>query len=125
MPTTRLRAEKPPEKPAVALREALVWPFSKSGCDVQTVRMQQTLSINTTPAVLAATLAGGGLSVLPDFLVSNRIATGELAQVLAAWSLPSGGIHVVYPPSRFRPTKVTAFVKMLISAYRSGNIDRG
>jgi DNA-binding transcriptional LysR family regulator len=74
--------------------------------------MRQTIAINTTPAVLAAALAGGGLSVLPDFQVAGHLMTGRLVHVLPSWSLPSGGIHVVYPAARFRPPKVTAFVAM-------------
>jgi DNA-binding transcriptional LysR family regulator len=68
---------------------------------------------NSTPAVLAATLAGGGISVLPDFLAGEHIGAGRLTRLLPEWSLPAGGIHVVYPAARFRPPKVTAFVAML------------
>jgi DNA-binding transcriptional LysR family regulator len=75
--------------------------------------MRQAISINTTPRVVAATLARGGPAVLPDFIVSEHVRSGRLAHLLPAWTLPSGGIHVVYPAARFRPHKVTAFVAML------------
>lgn len=83
--------------------------------DRRTIRMRPSMTINATPAVLAATLAGGGLSVLPDFLVADALQSGTLIQVLPDWSLPLGGIHAVYPAARFRPSKVTAFVAMLAS----------
>ncbi|WP_239508160.1 LysR substrate-binding domain-containing protein, partial [Proteus mirabilis] len=73
-------------------------------------------AINTTPAVLAATLAGGGLSVLPSYLATELIEAGRLVAILPDWSLPAGGIHVVYPTARFRPPKVTAFVAMLVAS---------
>ncbi|WP_443147421.1 hypothetical protein [Prosthecomicrobium sp. N25] len=57
--------------------------------------MNLTMTIDTIPAVLAATLAGGGPSVLPD-------------------TLPSGRIHAVYRAARFRPAKVGSFVEMLV-----------
>ena len=101
-----------------ALRDPLVWHFTRGDADQRTVRVRPMLTINATPAVLAATLAGGGLSVLPDFLVADAIASGQLAIVLPNWFLPSGGIHVVYPPARFRPAKVAAFVDMMLSAHR-------
>jgi DNA-binding transcriptional LysR family regulator len=75
--------------------------------------MRQTIAINTTPTVLAAALASGGLSVLPDFLVAEHLRTKRLVHILPSWALPSGGIHAVYPATRFRPPKVTAFVAML------------
>lgn len=98
-----------------ALREPLIWHFVKDDFERRTVRMRQALSTNATPAVLAATLAGGGVSVLPDFLVADALAAGTLVAVLPDWSLPAGGIHVVYPTARFRPSKVTGFVEMLVA----------
>lgn len=101
-----------------ALREPLQWQFTRNDFERQTVRMNQTLTINTTPAVLAATIAGAGLSVLPDFLVMEDIKAGRLAHILPAWTLPAGGIHAVYPAARFRPPKVTAFVAMLTEEHK-------
>ncbi|RWX14739.1 LysR family transcriptional regulator [Rhizobium hidalgonense] len=101
-----------------ALREPLLWHLAKGDFDRRVVRMRQALSINTTPAVLAATLAGGGLSVLPDFQVADHLGSGRLVEVLPGWTLPSGGIHAVYPAARFRPPKVTAFVSMLVDEIR-------
>jgi len=101
-----------------ALREPLQWQFTRNDFERQTVRMNQTLTINTTPAVLAATLVGAGLSVLPDFLVVEDIKAGRLAHILPAWTLPAGGIHAVYPAARFRPPKVTAFVAMLTEEHK-------
>jgi len=39
-------------------------------------------------------------------------------RVFADWSLPPGGIHTVFPPARFRPAKVRAFVDLLVAAGR-------
>ncbi|MET4257483.1 DNA-binding transcriptional LysR family regulator [Bradyrhizobium sp. S3.12.5] len=114
-----VRVDKPDDLAALpfiangALGEPLVWRFTRNDIEVCTVRMRQAIAINTTPAVLAAALAGGGLSVLPDFLVSEHLKAGRLVHVLPSWALPSGGIHVVYPAARFRAPKVTAFVAML------------
>lgn len=101
-----------------ALREPLVWHFSKEGLD-RTVRLRPALTIDSTPAVLAATMASAGLSVLPDFLVAGHLEAGLLVGVLPEWSLPAGGIYIVYPTARFRPPKVTAFVSMLIAHART------
>lgn len=103
-----------------ALREPLVLHFSRTDFDRRTVRMRSAMTIDATPAVLAATIAGGGLSVLPDFLAREPLESGALVHVLPDWSLPSGGIHVVYPAARFRPPKVTAFVALLAAAVKSG-----
>jgi DNA-binding transcriptional LysR family regulator len=93
-----------------------VWRFTNAqGGDV-TVHMQNKFSIDSTPALLEAVKAGAGLAVLPDYLVEDHLLKGTLQVVLPGWSLRDGGIYTVYPPSRFRPAKVTAFVSMLMVA---------
>ena len=102
-----------------ALRDPLLWRFSRGELERRTVRLQAAIAIDTTPAVLQAVQAGAGLSVLPDFLVAEHIRDGRLIHALPQWRLPSGGIYAVYPTSRFRPPKVTAFVDMLTRATKN------
>ncbi|MER9655503.1 LysR family transcriptional regulator [Mesorhizobium sp. M0152] len=100
------------------LRKPFTWSFTRGDFERRTVTMGETFSINSTPAVLEATLAGGGLAVLPDYLAADYLSKGRLVHMLPDWALPSGGIHVVYPPGRFRPQKVTRFVSMLMEQIR-------
>lgn len=100
----------------MALREPLLWQFSRGDFERRAVRMQARIAIDTTPGVLEAVRAGGGLAILPDFSVADELVSGRLIHILKEWSLPSGGIHTVYPAARFRPRKVTAFVEMLIAS---------
>jgi DNA-binding transcriptional LysR family regulator len=119
----RIMAARDPEDLAaipfianMALREPLQWQFSRGELERRAVRMQASIAIDTTPGVLAAVRAGGGLSVLPDFFVADDLTSGRLILALPEWQLPSGGIYTVYPAARFRPRKVTAFVEMLVAA---------
>ena len=84
------------------------WPSStrSSVCDKSTGR------------ACACVLAGIGLGIFPDYSVADDIARGRLVRVFADWTLPSGGIHAVFPPARFRPAKVRAFVDLLVAAER-------
>ncbi|WP_297106981.1 LysR family transcriptional regulator [uncultured Devosia sp.] len=107
-----------------SLKDPLLWHFTRAGGDETTVRLGQHILTNSTPAALAATLAGGGMSVLPDFLVDEYIRSGQLVRLLPDWELPEGGVHVVLPPARFRPPRVTAFVAML-SEQRLGDTVEG
>lgn len=102
-----------------ALKEPLVWQFSKAGSEQRTVTMQARMSADTTLAVCSAVKAGAGLSVLPDFLVAEDIDAGRLVHVMPEWTLPVGGIHAVYPATRFRPAKVGAFIAMLVERERA------
>lgn len=80
------------------------------------VRLEIAASMSNTPAVLAGALAGLGAAMLPDFLADEPLAQGRLVRLLPDWRLPEGGIHIVYPPARFRPPRVTAFAALLTEA---------
>jgi DNA-binding transcriptional LysR family regulator len=88
-----------------ALREPLQWHFTKSDFERKTVRMSQTLTINTTPAVLAATLAGAGLAVLPDFLAMEDIKAGRLTPHIAGLGTSSRRHSCRLSGRRFPPAK--------------------
>jgi DNA-binding transcriptional LysR family regulator len=97
-----------------ALRNPLDWVFSRGQTQRQSLNVRPRLTINSTPAVLAAVLAGGGVSILPDYLVAAPLRAGELVQLLPDWALPSGGIHAVFPASRYRPMKTRSFIDFVV-----------
>ena len=71
-----------------------------------------------SPAAYACVLAGIGLGIFPGLCGREDIVRGRLVRIFAAWTLPTGGIHAVFPPARFRPAKVRAFVELLAAAER-------
>lgn len=97
----------------LALRDPLTWRFSRDAVTRETVQLAARLRLDTTTAVYNAVLLGAGISVLPDFLVAGDLAAGRLIALLPDWQLASGGIHAVFPPARYRPPKVSAFVEIL------------
>jgi DNA-binding transcriptional LysR family regulator len=96
-----------------ALREQLRWTFSRKENERQSVTMQASIFLDATLAVRQAVCEGAGISVLPDYVVADDLASGRLIPVLPRWHLPPGGIHAVFPAARFRPAKVRAFVDLL------------
>ncbi|MBZ9959499.1 MULTISPECIES: LysR family transcriptional regulator [unclassified Mesorhizobium] len=97
------------------LRGVGQWLFSREGETVLT-ELNPVIMCDKSPAALACVLAGIGLGVFPDYSVGDDIAEGRLVPVFADWMLPAGGIHAVFPPARFRPAKVRAFVELLAAA---------
>lgn len=97
-----------------ALRDPLRWSFSRNKIKPQTIDVHASIFLDATLAVREAVREGAGLSVLPDYVIADDLASGRLIQVLPAWRLPAGGIHAVFPAARFRPPKVRAFVDLLV-----------
>lgn len=108
----------------LALRKPLQWQFSHDDQAPVDITMQTSIAVDTTLGVLGAVRAGGGLSVLPEFLVASDLASGDLFHALPDWNLPSGGIYTVFPAARFRPTKVAVFVEMLVASLHKQALTR-
>ncbi|NYH48819.1 LysR family transcriptional regulator [Xanthomonas arboricola] len=97
-----------------ALRDHQRWQFAHATHAPQSVDVQPGVFLDATLAVREAVCQGAGISVLPDYVVADDLAAGRLLHVLPQWQLPSGGIHAVFPATRFRPAKVRAFVDLLL-----------
>ncbi|WP_355659679.1 LysR family transcriptional regulator [Halomonas salifodinae] len=91
------------------LASPLTWTFRR-GEESRRVQMKARLSANSTAALSALLVAGGGISVMADISAEAELRAGRLVRVLPAWSLPSGGVHAVYPPGRHLPARVRAFM---------------
>lgn len=87
------------------------WRFVQASGESAAVRPQGALRANNGDALMPAVLAGLGLAVLPDFIVSEAIATGRLEVVLPDWATPSAALHWVTPPGGPRPARVEALAR--------------
>jgi len=64
--------------------------------------------------LLAATVAGHGIALLPESTVREALAAGRLVRVLPAWQLPQGIFHVVFPHRRGMLPALRAFIDFLV-----------
>lgn len=75
------------------------------------VQVKAQLAANSTAALSALLAAGAGISVMGDFTAEAEIRAGRLVRLLPEWSLPVGNVHAVYPPGRYLPARVRAFME--------------
>ncbi|MGB1016019.1 MAG: LysR family transcriptional regulator [Nannocystaceae bacterium] len=57
-----------------------------------------------------AAVAGAGIALIPNLLVQQALARGELMRVLPAWDSDISPIHLVYPTRAYVPAKLRAFL---------------
>jgi DNA-binding transcriptional LysR family regulator len=100
----------------LSLADPTVWHFVHPRRGRRTARVQARITVDATTAVHAAVLAGGGVSVLPDYAVAADLGAGRLVRLLPEWKLRSGGIYVLVPSARFRPAKISRFLELLSRA---------
>ncbi len=89
------------------------WRFVNAAREEAVVRPTGPLRVNNGDAMMPALLAGLGIAVLPDFIVSETVKDGRLEIVMPDWHMPLAGLHLVTPPGGPRPARVEALADFL------------
>jgi DNA-binding transcriptional LysR family regulator len=93
-----------------------VWEFDVGGDSVK-VTVNGVMSANSSPSLRLAMLRGGGIALLPAFIVGEDIRRGEAVRLLPQ-ATPVGAfgdrIYAVYLENRFLPPKVRVFIDYLV-----------
>ena len=90
-----------------------VWRFAGPGQQNVVIQVRARITVNSGDAMLPALRACIGIARLPDFIVGDGLASGELEEVLIDWRPPPLGLHLVTPPSRLRPARVEALLDFI------------
>ncbi|WP_411958401.1 LysR family transcriptional regulator [Paracoccus homiensis] len=93
-----------------------VWTFTRQK-EQREVALSPVITANITLGVLQAVRTGRYITILPDFLVTDSLRTGELVQLLPDWSLRTGGIYTVTPAGQIRSNALKAFLAAVRKAF--------
>src|ERR1700753_2280556 len=97
-----------------------VWHYTNAAGEQASVRPAGPLRVNNGEAVMPALVAGLGIADLPDFIVGDAIATGEVEVILKGWKQPEGAVHLVTPPGGPRPARVEVLAEFLATKFATG-----
>ena len=75
-------------------------------------------ALNDIGALESAAVAGLGIAQLPDYLVRDAIASGQLQEVLGSHAIAPTGIFLVWPPMAAQVPRVRVFIDFI--AERAG-----
>jgi DNA-binding transcriptional LysR family regulator len=90
-----------------------VWHFTNASGEQASVRPTGPLRVNNGEALMPALLAGLGIADLPDFIIGDAIAAGEVEVILKGWKQQEGAVHLVTPPGGPRPARVEVLADFL------------
>ena len=76
-----------------------------------------SMIVNSSPALRQAALAGMGIAMLPDVLISEDLQAGKLIPLLQAYRPPSRPMWLMYAQDRYRLPKVRHFVESVLAAW--------
>src|ERR1700759_2899704 len=97
-----------------------VWHYTNASGEQASVRPGGPLRVNNGEAVMPALVAGLGIADLPDFIVGDAIAAGEVEVILKGWRQPEGAVHLVTPPGGPRPARVEVLAEFLATKFAKG-----
>ena len=100
-----------------------VWHYTNAAGEQASVRPAGPLRVNNGEALMPALLAGLGIADLPDFIVGDAIASGEVEVILKGWTQTEGALHLVTPPGGPRPARVEVLGDFLATHF--GKARRG
>jgi DNA-binding transcriptional LysR family regulator len=97
-----------------------VWHYTNAAGEQASVRPAGPLRVNNGEALMAALLAGLGIADLPDFIVGDAVASGEVEVILQGWKQTEASVHLVTPPGGPRPARVEVLADFLTKHFAKG-----
>lgn len=92
------------------------WQFMDAD-EVMVVRPRGRFKGDNGTALVAAALAGLGVAMLPEGLVSEHLASGALLPLMERYPVRPAGMFVVRPPTPHPARKVRVLTEMLIACF--------
>lgn len=93
------------------------WWFQLEG-RLEPVHVHSRFSTNNGDALIAATTAGLGIALQPDFIAESALAAGTVEAILEAFAPPALGIYALLPSNRYLPYRVRVLIDFLAERLR-------
>lgn len=98
-----------------------VWRFLNSADVLVEIPVSGNLESDNGYALLAATLAGVGIALMPDWAVKRPLADGRLRRLLPDYRIShvefDNGVYAVFQQNRYMSAKMRAFLEFLVTTF--------
>lgn len=119
-----LRAHRPPASSADLMQHhCILFRFPATGLiqswELAELRVTgefqaaKILTVNNIEAMVQSTLAGMGISYVPDFVVNQLLTRGELVEVLPGNCVRESRFSAIWPASRYLSPRVRCFIDFI------------
>ena len=125
-----LRVHKAPSRPRDLARHRClmhlnvspdqVWRYIDAQGRDASVKIDPAHTSNSVAALKEMTIAGMGVSLMPEYAINAELKTRALVPLLPRYRSPSLPLHVLYPPNRYLAAKVRVFVDFLVERFAGG-----
>jgi len=100
--------------------ETIDWRLRTQGGREITLPGSARFVFDSAEAIHDAAVAGLGVAYLPDFLVKDALASGQLVRLLPDTITQQVAVHLVYPDRRHLPARSRAFIDLMVNRVRTG-----
>jgi len=76
------------------------------------IQIKPFVTSDSIPMLISMALNHEGITILPDFSCKEYLDAKTLVKIIPSWQGKTGGIHILYPPSKNISQKVKAFIKI-------------
>jgi DNA-binding transcriptional LysR family regulator len=94
------------------------WSFNGPEGEIR-VRVHGNFKANNGDAIRQALLASVGVAISPDWLIHDKLESGEVVALLPEFAPPPLDINAVYPSGRHLSTKVRTFIEFLQDEFKA------
>lgn len=91
------------------------WAFKRRGEDLR-IKLAPALQSTSSEGLRQCALAGGGIALLPSFLVGEDVRTGRLQRLLPGWDTGTLKIYALYPQRKHHPARLRVFIDALLGS---------
>mgnify|MGYP003977281745 FL=1 len=98
--------------------------FIESGEPVH-IKVSGNLQTNNSDVIRSALLDGLGIAQVPRWLIGDKVAAGELVEVLSEYQSAPTSVHAVYSPGRHVPSKLRCFIDYFTDEFKNCDVING
>lgn len=94
------------------------WRFFRDG-EETALELNSPFSVNDSNALLNCVLSGGGIAMLPKYMINEHLAQGRLKTVLTDWTLPVYTLYALYLSRHRLPLAVRSLLDYLAEQFEA------
>jgi DNA-binding transcriptional LysR family regulator len=94
------------------------WPIVDPEGQTTSIEVSSNIAVNSPRAVKEIAIAGGGIGMIPHFIIESELQKGVLKEILPGYSTLEFGLFAIYPHRRYLSKKVRCFIDFLMDEFK-------
>lgn len=86
----------------------------ENGAERLRFRPESRVTLGSLEAACAASVAGGGVALVPEVVAAEALESGLLTRLMPEWQGPASALNLVYPAHRHASPRLRAFFDVLL-----------